>query len=60
VQDGGRYDLPLADRVRPGSEAHASRGLWLANHLCDLVQIRSNPKGTTVRLHMWLDADLRG
>jgi anti-sigma regulatory factor (Ser/Thr protein kinase) len=60
VQDGGRYALPLADRVRPGSEAGASRGLWLANHLCDLVQIRSNANGTSVRLFMWLDADLRG
>jgi anti-sigma regulatory factor (Ser/Thr protein kinase) len=55
VQDGGHYDLPLADRVRPGAEASASRGLWLANHLCDLVQIRSQSNGTTVRLHMWLE-----
>ena len=27
-------------------------GLWLANQLCDLVQIRSLPAGTAVRLHM--------
>jgi anti-sigma regulatory factor (Ser/Thr protein kinase) len=56
VQDGGHYDLPLGDRVRPGSDAGASRGLWLANHLCDLVQIRSDRSGTTVRLHVWLSA----
>lgn len=60
VQDGGRYDLPLGDRTRPAPEASASRGLWLANHLCDLVQISSNPQGTTVRLFKWLDAGLRG
>ena len=26
-------------------------GLWLASHLCDLVQIRTLPEGTVVRLH---------
>jgi hypothetical protein len=29
-----------------------SAGLWLANQLCDLVQIRSFAAGTVVRLHM--------
>jgi hypothetical protein len=28
------------------------RGLWLANQLCDLVQIRSGAGGTRVRLQM--------
>ena len=28
-------------------------GLWTANHLCDLVQLRSGPTGTTVRLYAW-------
>ena len=27
------------------------RGLWIANQLCDLVQVRSGAAGTTVRLH---------
>ena len=27
------------------------RGVWLANQLCDLVQIRSGAAGTVVRLH---------
>ena len=26
--------------------------LWFANHMCDLVQVRSSRSGTTVRLHM--------
>lgn len=26
--------------------------LWSANQLCDLVQVRSGPRGTTVRLHL--------
>jgi hypothetical protein len=29
-------------------------GLWVANQLCDLVQLRSTPAGTTVRVHHWL------
>jgi hypothetical protein len=29
-------------------------GLWLANQLCDLVQVRSFPTGSAVRLHMRL------
>lgn len=30
-------------------------GLWLARQFCDLVEVRSNPAGTTVRLHLTLD-----
>jgi anti-sigma regulatory factor (Ser/Thr protein kinase) len=55
VTDSGRFEKPLVDRERPGGDPHASRGLWLSNHLCDLVQIHSNSRGTTVRLHMWLE-----
>ena len=52
VSDGGRLDRPLAGRERPGREPDGERGLWLANQLCDLVQVRSSPGGTTVRLHV--------
>jgi len=55
VRDAGRYDLPLADRAKPGPGLRESRGLWLANHLCDLVQIRTFDDGTVVRLHMRVD-----
>jgi anti-sigma regulatory factor (Ser/Thr protein kinase) len=48
VRDRGRYDNPLADRERAGSLG--PRGLWLANQLVDLVQIRSDLTGTVVRL----------
>jgi anti-sigma regulatory factor (Ser/Thr protein kinase) len=53
VSDAGRIAKPLVDRERPGEGLHASRGLWLANQLCDLIQIRSLASGTVVRLHMW-------
>jgi hypothetical protein len=46
---------PLTDRRRPAPNQDGGRGLWLANQLCDLVQIRSFPSGTTVRMHMHRD-----
>lgn len=52
VRDRGRIDQPLVGRVRPTTERECGRGLWLANQLCDLVQIRSTSGGTVVRLHM--------
>jgi hypothetical protein len=56
IEDTGNLDDPLADRRRPGAEATSPRGLWLANQLCDLVQIRSGPAGTAVRLHVKVEA----
>ena len=50
VRDGGHITDPLVGRLAPPPTAPAGRGLWLANHLCDLVQIRSSQAGTVVRL----------
>lgn len=52
VRDSGTYTQALADRLRPGEDVNDPRGLWLANQLCELVQIRATPEGTVVRLHM--------
>lgn len=38
---------------RRSSSRDLDRGLWSANQSCDLVQMRSSPSGTTVRLHSW-------
>ncbi|HSO96309.1 MAG TPA: hypothetical protein VLV81_09740 [Acidimicrobiia bacterium] len=44
--DGGAFDgSPLVGRERPGTEQLSGRGLWVANQLCDLVQIRTLPTG---------------
>lgn len=51
VEDRGQIEEPLVGRLRPGVTQEGGRGLWLANQLCDLVQIRSSEAGTTVRLH---------
>jgi anti-sigma regulatory factor (Ser/Thr protein kinase) len=50
VRDRGRLDEPLAGRSRPELEDGEGWGLWLANQLCDLVQIRMLPDGNVVRL----------
>jgi len=51
VRDTGHIREPLTGRVRPAADACSGRGLWLANQLCDLVQIRSAPAGSAVRVH---------
>jgi anti-sigma regulatory factor (Ser/Thr protein kinase) len=52
VRDAGHITDPLVGRLAPSPGVPSGRGLWLANHLCDLVQIRSSPAGTTVRLRV--------
>ena len=52
IRDGGRIRGPLADRRLPAHDGPRGRGLWIANHVCDLVQVRSTADGTAVRLHM--------
>ena len=54
IEDAGRISAPLAGQVRPPITQEGGRGLWLANQLCDLVQIRSGTAGTTVRLQVAL------
>ena len=54
VRDAGRIADPLVGRQLPARDDVGGRGLWLANQLCDLVQIRSRATGTTVRIHTWL------
>jgi anti-sigma regulatory factor (Ser/Thr protein kinase) len=54
VKDRGSFVEPLVGRIEPTAEQWSGRGLWLANQLCDLVQIRSIETGSAVRLHMRL------
>jgi anti-sigma regulatory factor (Ser/Thr protein kinase) len=50
VQDGGHIADPLIGRVSPSLTRSSGRGLWMVNHLCDLVQVRSPESGTYVRM----------
>lgn len=53
ISDAGLIDDPLAGLYAPGPNLDA-HGLWLVNQLCDLVEVRSGPGGTQVRLRMEL------
>ncbi|HUY65044.1 MAG TPA: sensor histidine kinase [Acidimicrobiales bacterium] len=52
VRDGGRIEHAMVGRQLPESDDEVGRGLWLANQLCDLVQVRRFPDGSAVRLHL--------
>jgi anti-sigma regulatory factor (Ser/Thr protein kinase) len=52
VRDTGVITDPLVGRVPPGDEEHDSRGLWMVNQVCDIVQVRSTGRGSVVRLHV--------
>jgi anti-sigma regulatory factor (Ser/Thr protein kinase) len=54
VRDAGHITDPLVGRIPPAPEQRSGRGLWVVNHLCDLVQIRSTPTGSVIRVHMRL------
>jgi anti-sigma regulatory factor (Ser/Thr protein kinase) len=52
VTDTGQITDPLAGRRRPASDSFRHGGLWVVNQVCDLVELRSGPDGTTVRMHV--------
>jgi anti-sigma regulatory factor (Ser/Thr protein kinase) len=54
VSDGGHIADPLVGRIPPPHDDVEGRGLWMVNQLSDLVQLRSGPTGTTVRVHTWI------
>jgi anti-sigma regulatory factor (Ser/Thr protein kinase) len=54
VADHGSISDPLVGRRRPTPEQVGGRGLWIVNHLCDLVQVRSHAGHSAVRVHMSL------
>jgi anti-sigma regulatory factor (Ser/Thr protein kinase) len=54
IHDLGWITDPLAGRRRPAADAAEGHGLWLVHQVCDLVEMRSDESGTTIRLHMAL------
>lgn len=51
---GSGLSDPLAGHLPLPPGRAGGCGLWLARQFCDLVEMRSNPAGTTVRLHLTL------
>ena len=54
IHDPGHVQDPMIGRHSDGQDTPRGRALHIANDLCDLVQVRSGPGGTTVRVHTWL------
>src|SRR5437588_5598798 len=60
VGDRGRVADPLVGRRRPTGHREGGYGVWMANQLCDLVQVRTFITGTVVRLHMRISRTAAG
>jgi anti-sigma regulatory factor (Ser/Thr protein kinase) len=54
ITDTGQITDPLAGLRPPSEERLGGQGLWVVNKVCDLVELRTGPNGTTIRLHMRL------
>ena len=50
VEDSGHIADPLAGRRRQATGT-GGLGLWMVNHLCDLVEMRTSAAGTVIRTH---------
>jgi anti-sigma regulatory factor (Ser/Thr protein kinase) len=51
--DSGVLSDPMSGQRTPTVDQEGGRGLYLVNQLCDLVQLRSSERGTTVRVTTW-------
>ena len=51
VRDAGRFTDPMVGRRAPASRQLGGRGLWIANQICDVVQVRSSDDGAVVRMY---------
>ena len=58
ITDPAVIDDPMTGRsATPATgDGRRDRAIRLANELCDLVQVRSGPDGTTVRIHLLVSA----
>jgi anti-sigma regulatory factor (Ser/Thr protein kinase) len=52
VSDSGHASDAVFGYVPPSPYSEGGHGLWITRQLCDLVEIRSVPTGTTVRLYL--------
>jgi anti-sigma regulatory factor (Ser/Thr protein kinase) len=53
VSDAGHLTDVLVGRRPPDPRQEGGHGVHLVHQLCDLVQVRSSPVGTTVRITTW-------
>lgn len=55
ITDHGHIDRPMIGREQPTLDQTSGFGLWIANQVCDLVQVRTFPGRSVVRLQMKRD-----
>jgi len=55
ITDQGHIDRPMIGREQPTLDQTSGFGLWIANQVCDLVQVRTFADRSVVRLHMQRD-----
>ncbi len=60
IHDSGTITDPLAGRRMPPPDAAGGHGLWLVHQVCDLVEVRSDSSGTTIRMHMAVKPPMTG
>jgi anti-sigma regulatory factor (Ser/Thr protein kinase) len=58
ITDEGTISDPLAGQRKPGPDADGGHGLWLVYQVCDVVELRSDEIGTTIRMHMGIQPPL--
>ena len=51
IEDSGHITDPLVGRRRRQASGDGGLGLWMVNQLCDLVEVRTSARGTTIRTH---------
>jgi hypothetical protein len=49
---GSGIENPFVGYVTPDPARGGGWGLSIARHVCDVVEVRAGPVGTTVRLHL--------
>lgn len=54
IDDSGHIRAPLPTAMSGIPSMAGSQGLWLVHQLCDLVDIRTGPGGTSIRIHIGL------
>jgi anti-sigma regulatory factor (Ser/Thr protein kinase) len=54
IDDSGHIRTPLPSTGPDIPDLSDGQGLWLVHQLCDLVDIRTGPYGTRIRIHIRL------
>ena len=52
ITDTGTATGNFLGFLRADPHSERGHGLWIARQICDLLEMRTGPSGTTVRLHM--------